>query len=102
MESNSRPKPPEVLLSSAALRECSLSNLHAVVASKDCDIKIPVIDMSAPKEDIARQLWSAAQSVGFFTVINLVYHNMILRSVSTYPQSFLICRDPKKKYAHSM
>lgn len=53
---------------SAAVRESSSVNVAAI--SKDANVKIPVIDMTAPKEVIAEQMWNAARTVGFFTIIN--------------------------------
>lgn len=64
MESNSRPKPPEVLLSSAALRECSLSNLQKLRHKNTRD------RYECTERRYCPAIWSAAQSVGFFTVIN--------------------------------
>lgn len=53
---------------SAARRESSSDNVAAT--AMDSGVEIPVIDMNAPKETIVYQMWNAAQSVGFFSVIN--------------------------------
>lgn len=53
---------------SAAARERSSANSSAVAAKSH--VEIPIIDMSAAKEDIIEQMWEAAQNVGFFTVVN--------------------------------
>jgi isopenicillin N synthase-like dioxygenase len=47
------------------------SGFGAAPATRDGDYQVPVIDMSqASAEELAKQLWDAAHSVGFFTVIN--------------------------------
>ena len=46
----------------------ALPPVYAVV--KNSGVEIPIIDMSAPKDDIIEQMWDAAQNVGFFNMIN--------------------------------
>jgi len=55
--------------SAASARESSSANVAAV--SSDCNVIIPIIDMStSTKEDVSEQMWNAARTVGFFTIIN--------------------------------
>ena len=39
-------------------------------AAADSDTSVPVIDMSLPEDQVAEEMWKAANEVGFFTVIN--------------------------------
>mmetsp|Transcript_38423 Transcript_38423/g.69256 ORF Transcript_38423/g.69256 Transcript_38423/m.69256 type:complete len:344 (-) Transcript_38423:101-1132(-) len=69
-------------ISAAAFRESSLSNISAVAA--DSDVEIPIIDMKAAKEDVAEQMWNAARTVGFFTIVN---HGIAERDIDSIFQS---------------
>ena len=70
-------KPQDPRRSSAVLRERSSANVGAI--DKNCNIKIPIIDMSASPENVAEQMWNAARTVGFFTIVNypLISQSMI-------------------------
>lgn len=57
--------------------EASLKTTGLGSAAVKNDGAVPVIDMSAPRNVVAQQLWEAATQVGFFTVI----HHGILNSL---------------------
>lgn len=46
----------------------ALPPVYAVV--KNSGVEIPIIDMSAPTDEIIEQMWDASQNVGFFNMIN--------------------------------
>ena len=91
-------KPQDHRRSSAVLRERSSANVGAI--DKDCNIKIPIIDMSAPVENVAEQMWNAARTVGFFTIVNypLISQSMIDTIFQVSTDFFDQSTEEKEKY----
>lgn len=88
------PTPADV---GAAEIELERSLLARGSAAADIDATIPVIDMSQPDEAVAAEMWEAASSVGFFTVVGHgIPQEVIERSFGVAQDFFSLSQEEKE------